>query len=423
MSELSGRRIILGVTGSIAAYKSAVLAREIVKRGAEIRVAMTPAASHFIAPLTFASISRFPVAITMYPQPGHEPEHGSWHIEWGTWSDAMVIAPASAATIAKLAIGLSDNALTVIATALRGKLFIAPAMDSDMYRYPALGRNLATLRSFGIHVLPVGSGDLASGLTGPGRMAEPDEIIDALERHFGRRTSLRGRHVLVTAGPTHESIDPVRYISNRSSGRMGYALAEEARDRGAQVTLVSGPTSLADPYGVDVIRVTTADQMANAVDSFAPVADIVIAAAAVADFTPSTRHDRKMKRRDMEAEEMRIELRPTRDILGSLGEQRRDGQIVVGFALETATGPTLIELGRRKLIEKNCDLIVANSAIEEGAGFDVATNRVILVHADHDHALPMLGKHECAAAILDDVEAIMTCEPQSSRTDATVEHE
>lgn len=419
MSELSGRRIILGVTGSIAAYKSAVLAREIVKRGAQVRVAMTPSASHFITPLTFASISRFPVAIEMYPQPGREPEHGSWHIEWGTWGDAMVIAPASAATIAKLATGLSDNALTVIATALRGKLFIAPSMDSDMYRYPALARNLATLRSFGAETLPVGTGELASGLFGPGRMAEPDEIIDTLERYFARRRSLAGRHVLVTAGPTQEPIDPVRYIGNRSSGRMGYALAEEARDRGAQVTLISGPTSLESPHGVDVVRVSTADEMANAVDRFSSIADIIIAAAAVADFTPMKTSDRKMKRREMESDEMNIELRPTRDILASLGAERREGRTLVGFALETATGAELVDHARRKLNEKGCDLIVANSAIEEGAGFGSATNRVTLVRDDRSRDLPMMSKRECAMAVFDEIEVIANV---SHRTDNAVDH-
>ncbi len=406
MSELSGRRIILGVTGSIAAYKSAILAREIVKRGAQVRVAMTPAASHFIAPLTFASLSRFPVAIDMYPQPGREPEHGSWHVEWGTWGDAMVIAPATAATIAKLATGLSDNALTVIATALRGKLFIAPSMDSDMFRYPALARNLATLRSYGAETLPVGTGELASGLFGPGRMAEPEEIIDTLERYFSRRQSLAGRHVLVTAGPTQEPIDPVRYIGNRSSGRMGYALAEEARDRGAHVTLVSGPTSLESPHGVDVVHVMTADEMSGAVDRFAATADIIIAAAAVADFTPSKSFDRKMKRREMDLDEMNIELRPTRDILASLGSERREGRVVVGFALETATGAELVDQARRKLNEKGCDLIVANSAIEEGAGFGSTTNRIALVRENQARDLPMMSKRECAIAVFDEIETI-----------------
>jgi phosphopantothenoylcysteine decarboxylase/phosphopantothenate--cysteine ligase len=411
MSELSGRKIIIGVTGSIAAYKGAILARELIKCGTTIRVAMTVAASHFIAPLTFASISRHPVALDMYPKPGEEPEHGSWHIEWGTWADAMVIAPASAATIAKLAAGLSDNALTVIATALRGKLFVAPAMDTDMYRYPALARNLATLRSFGVEIIPVGEGELASGLVGAGRLAEPEDIVESLRRHFARRRSLEGRHVVITAGPTHEPIDPVRYIGNHSSGKMGYALAEEARDRGARVTLVSGPTALEDLHNVEMIRVGTAGEMAAVVEKYAPTAAIVIAAAAVADFTPAHPVEEKMRRREMRDDQMKIELRPTRDILRSVGQQKRDGQIVVGFALETTAAgeqgtERLVAAARAKLLEKNCDMIVANSVNEPGAGFATDTNRVTLVTFDGATHLPMMSKRECAVGIFDRIERL-----------------
>jgi len=404
MSVLNGRKIILGITGSIAAYKGVLIARELVKRGAEIRVAMTVAASHFIAPLTFASISRFPVALNMYPPAGAEPAHGSWHIDWALWGDAMVIAPASAATIAKLATGLSDNALTVIATAMRGKLFVAPAMDTDMYQYPALTRNLATLRSFGMQVIPPGHGDLASGLVGMGRLAEPEDIIAAIEAHFARSHSLRSRRVLITAGPTYEPIDPVRYIANHSSGKMGYALAEEARDRGAQVTLISGPTALPDPSGIRTTRVTTADEMAAAVDLCSDDADIIIAAAAVADFSPVMTADRKLKRREMSDDEMKILLRPTRDILRSLGERRRREQILVGFALETAS---LLDSARAKLREKNCDIIVANAANEPGVGFAADTNRITLVTAGDARELPLMSKRECAAEIFDAVEQML----------------
>ena len=404
MSGLKGRKIILGITGSIAAYKGVLVARELVKRGAEIRVAMTDAASRFITPLTFASISKFPVALNMYPPAGAEPAHGSWHIGWALWADAMIIAPASAATVAKLAVGLSDNALTVIATAMRGKVFVAPAMDTDMYQYPAFTRNLETLRSYGMEVIPAGEGELASGLTGPGRLAEPEDIIAALEAHFSGGDSLRSNRVLVTAGPTHEPIDPVRYIANHSSGKMGYAIAEEARMRGAEVTLVSGPTSLPDPAGIRTIRVRTAEEMASAVDLHSGDADIIVAAAAVADFTPARVADQKMKRREMSDNEMRIELRPTRDILRSLGARKRQGQMLVGFALETAS---LLDSARAKLREKNCDLIVANAANEEGAGFAVDTNRVTLVTASGATDLPLMSKRECAAAILDAVEEMM----------------
>ncbi|KXK57510.1 MAG: flavoprotein [Chlorobi bacterium OLB7] len=359
---------------------------------------MTPAASHFIAPLTFASLAKYPVALNMFPAPGTEPASGSWHIDWGLWADAMVIAPATASTIAKLAAGISDNALTVIATALRGKLFVAPAMDTDMYQYPALHRNLETLRSFGVEVIPVGEGELASGLTGPGRMAEPTEIADHIAAYFARSSSLQSRRVLITAGPTHEPIDPVRFIANHSSGKMGYALAEEARDRGAHVTLISGPTSLPQPVGVDVVHVITADQMAVAVDACSDDADIIIAAAAVADFTPTQTAQQKLKRRQMSEAEMQIQLRPTRDILRSVGERKHAAQVLVGFALETEG---LIESAQAKLVEKNCDLVVANPATEANAGFGADTNRITIVGRGTQQPLPMMSKRQCAAAILD----------------------
>lgn len=400
---MRGKKIILGVTGSIAAYKSILLARTLIQRDTEIRVAMTPAASHFIAPLTFASIAKSPVALSMYPEAGREPASGSWHIDWALWADAMVIAPASAATIAKLASGLSDNALTTIATALRGTLFVAPAMDSDMYAWPALERNLDTLRSFGVQVLPVGHGELASGLIGPGRMMEPEEIVAVLERHFADRERMDGLRVLVTAGPTHEPIDAVRYIANHSSGRMGWALAEEARDRGAQVTLVAGPTPLPAPHGVETVRVTTAAEMGAAVDRYSESADVVVAAAAVADFTPAEPHGGKLKRRTMSEGEMNLVLAPTRDILRTLGERKRHGQILVGFALETSG---LVESARAKLFEKRCDLVVANPANEEDAGFGGENNRITLVTPGDTRALPTMSKHECARAILDEVERI-----------------
>ena len=365
---------------------------------------MTPAASHFIAPLTFASLAKHPVALSMFPAPGGEPASGSWHIDWGLWADAMVIAPATASTIAKLAAGISDNALTVIATALRGKLFVAPAMDTDMYHYPALSRNLQTLRSFGVEVIPVGEGELASGLIGPGRMAEPTEIANRIAAHFARSSSLQSRRVLITAGPTHEPIDPVRFIANHSSGKMGYALAEEARDRGAHVTLVSGPTSLPQPVGVDVVHVITAQQMAAAVDACSDEADIIIAAAAAADFPPTHTAHQKLKRRQMTEAELHIQLRPTHDILRAVGERKRAEQVLIGFALETER---LVESAQAKLREKNCDLVIANPATEAGAGFGADTNRVTIVGHGTEQPLPMMTKRECAAAILDAAEQLL----------------
>jgi phosphopantothenoylcysteine decarboxylase/phosphopantothenate--cysteine ligase len=404
MAGLHGRKIIVGITGSIAAYKAAILVRELIKRGSEIRVAMTDAATRFIAPLTFASISKHPVALQMYPSQGDEQAGGSWHIDWALWADAMVIAPATASTIAKLAIGLSDNALTVIATALRGKLFVAPAMDLDMYTYPALERNMETLRSFGVEIIPSEEGELASGLSGVGRLAEPERIVQALDAWFMRNGSLASRHVLVTAGPTHEPVDPVRYIANHSSGKMGYALAAEARRRGARVTLVSGPVALEAPAGVERIEVTTAAEMAHAVDVCSDDADIIIAAAAVADFTPARTSQQKLKRREMSDGEMQIELRPTRDILRSIGERKREGQIIVGFALETAS---LLDSARAKLHEKNCDMVVANPAGEEGVGLASDMNRITLVYADSEKPYPAMTKRECSIEIFDAIEKLL----------------
>ena len=400
--QMSDRiNIIVGVTGSIAAYKSAYLVRALAQRGANVRVAMTPSATHFVAPLTFSSLTSHPVALDMYPNDPSEAS-GSWHIDWALWADHMVIAPASASTISKLATGLSDNALTVIATALRGTLFVAPAMDLDMYRYAALQRNLATLRADGVKIIPPGTGHLASGLHGEGRLAEPDEIVDQIFGTISAQRSLAGRRVVITAGPTREAIDPVRYLSNHSSGKMGYALASVARERGAEVTLVTGPSSEVPPQGVRVVRVTSAEEMATAVDAYRDDADIFIAAAAVSDFTPIEVGTSKLKRREMSTEEMVIRLRPTTDILRSVGNARRNEQVVVGFALESEN---LVEYARQKLLEKGCDLVVANPASEEGVGFGTEENRIVLVTADEEVEYPRMSKEECAVVIIDAIES------------------
>ena len=412
-----GKKIIVGVTGSIAAYKAVLLVRDLVRSGAEVRVAMTDAATRFVGPLTFSSLTAHPVALDMHADPALQ-QSGSWHIDWALWADAMVIAPATAATIAKLAGGLSDNSLTVIATAMRGPVFVAPAMDHDMYRYPALRRNLATLRADGTTIIPCGTGDLASGLVGPGRLAEPDEIVALLAERLVAPRSLDSRHVLITAGPTREAIDPVRFLSNRSSGKMGYAIAEEAIMRGAEVTLVTGPTSLSLPEGVRGVQVETAAEMATAVEVYREDADIIIAAAAVSDFAVQNAVDEKMKRREMSDADMVIHLAPTTDILASIGQTRRPEQIVVGFALETSN---LVENARRKLVEKNCDLVVANPAGVEGAGFESDTNRITLVRRDDEVALPVAEKRECAVAILDAVEQINATRPLADASDESEE--
>lgn len=408
MNQLSGKNIILGVTGSVSAYKAAYLARELQKHDAHVRVVMTAAACRFVTPLTFAALSQHPVVTDMFPPAGSADAAGSWHIDWALWAHAMVIAPASAVSIAKLASGLSDNALTLVATSLRCPLFVAPAMDTDMYQYPALQRNLATLRSYGINVIPPGDGPLASGLSGIGRLAEPAEIVEALQAFFRRKLSLKGRRVLITAGPTHEPIDPVRFIANHSSGKMGYALAGECRDRGAQVTLVSGPASLPAPAGIDVLHVVTAAEMAAAVQACSPQAEIVMAAAAVADFTPVHQASQKLKRRellDAGHPTVTLELQPTPDILGGLGKNKTPGQLLVGFALETHRD--LVESARAKLIEKNCDIVIANSATEEGAGFTHDTNKITVVTRQDATPMPLMSKRECAAVIVDALENLL----------------
>ncbi len=401
MHMLEGMNIIVGVTGSIAAYKSAYLVRALAQRGAEVRVAMTPSAARFVAPLTFSSLTSHPVALDMYPNTASEAS-GSWHIDWALWADHMVIAPASASTIAKLATGLSDNALTVIATALRGTLFVAPAMDLDMYRYAALQRNLATLRADGVEVIPPGTGYLASGLQGEGRLAEPDEIVEQMIGTISAEQSLLGCHVVITAGPTREAIDPVRYLSNHSSGKMGYALAAVARERGAEVTLISGPSNETPPHGVRLVRVTSAEEMGAAVEAYRDDATIFIGAAAVSDFTPVEVGVSKLKRREMSTDEMVVRLKPTTDILKSVGRARRSEQVVVGFALESEN---LVEYARKKLVEKGCDLVVANPATEEGIGFGGEENRIVLVTSDEEKEYPRMSKRECAVVIIDAIES------------------
>ncbi len=391
---LNGRRILLGVTGSIAAYKAVELLRELTKRGAEVQVVMTEAATKFVAPLTFETLSRQPVLLDMFTL-----AYGSHigHIEATARADLFVIAPATARTIARLALGLADDFLSCIYLASRCPILVAPAMDSDMYQHVAVQENLNRLRDRGVHIVGPASGELASGSVGPGRLVEPPEIVEAIERILATARDLADEVVLVTAGPTREPLDPVRYLSNRSSGKMGYAMAEAAAARGARVILVSGPTALTPPQGVDVIHVETAQQMHDAVLAKLTAATVVIKAAAVADYRPKQVAARKMKK-DEAVHEVTLESTP--DILAEVGK-RKGRRILVGFAAETED---LVENARKKLQRKNLDLMVANDVSQPDAGFDADTNAVKILDAQGKvEELPVQSKRSVADRVLDRV--------------------
>ncbi|RFZ91708.1 bifunctional phosphopantothenoylcysteine decarboxylase/phosphopantothenate--cysteine ligase CoaBC [Mucilaginibacter conchicola] len=368
---LEGKNILLGVCGSIAAYKAATLVRLMVKAGANVQVVMTPDSTNFITPLTLSTLSKNPVHFQYF-----NPENGEWdnHVELGLWGDAMIIAPASANTMAKMAGGLVDNLLTAVYLSAKCPVYFAPAMDLDMWKHTATRDNIAQLQSFGNILIPPGSGELASGLHGEGRMAEPEEIVSFLEADIKKKLPLVNKKVLVTAGPTYEAIDPVRFIGNHSSGKMGFALADELASLGADVTLIAGPVALKSKYNsIKRIDVTSAADMLTAcLDNFAD-ADACVMCAAVADYTPAQVATQKIKKTE---DHFNIELKKTTDILKTLGAQKRDDQVLVGFALETNNE----ELhAKEKLQKKNLDLIVLNSLNDSGAGFKSDTNKVTLI--------------------------------------------
>jgi len=392
------RRVLLGVTGSIAAYKTAWLVRDLVKAGAEVQVVMTPAAHDFVTPLTLATLSKRPVLTDLFLRNGS----GSWndHVSLGRWADVLVVAPASAHTLAKMAQGLCDNLLLATWLSATCPVYVAPAMDLEMFADPATAHNLDLLRQRGVHTIGPESGELASGLEGAGRMTEPMDIVHRLATDLMEGSPLAGKRILVTAGPTREAIDPVRYIGNRSSGRMGFAIAEEAAARGARVELVTGPVELTtDRPGIVRTDVESAADMAQACKERAPEADIVIMSAAVADHRPAAPAGSKIKKDEGHLE---LVLERTEDILAWIGKRRRPGQVIAGFALETEEG---LESARGKLERKGLDLVVLNSLQDEGAGFGHATNKVTLVTRDKDpERLPLLPKAEVARRILDAIE-------------------
>ena len=395
---LTGKHIILGVTGGIAAYKTAFLVRELVRAGAEVQVVMTPAATQFITPLTLGTLSKRQVLIEMFPASQALPTGGVSHIDLALWGDAMLIAPASANTIAKIAFGTADNFLTTLVLALRCPLLIAPAMDVDMYANEATQRNIMMLRESGVSIIDPDTGELASGLSGPGRLAEVDRLMQVLrETLSSAHRDLTDRKILVTAGPTYEPIDPVRFIGNRSSGKMGFALAAAAAQRGGDVTLVSGPVNLQTPRHVKRIDVRTSAEMGEAVGQEFPRTDALIMAAAVADFSPVNPARHKIKREKVDKGVLTLALKRNPDILRDLSSMRTH-QVLIGFALETEEG---LENARRKLESKHLDMIVLNNPLDEGSAFGGDTNVVTLITpAVEPEKLPRMTKIEVAHAIL-----------------------
>lgn len=393
--SLKGKRIVLGITGSIAAYKACVLIRELIKAGAEVQAVMTPSAKEFITPLTISTLTHKPVISEFFDR-----RDGSWHshVDIGLWADAMIIAPATASSIAKMANGVADNMLITTYLSMRAPVFVAPAMDVDMFSHTATQKNIKTLRSYGNIIIEPETGELASGLEGKGRMEEPAVIAKSLEAYFKSQNQLKGKRVLITAGPTYEKIDPVRFIGNYSSGKMGYALAEECAERGAEVELVSGPVSInLNRANIHITKVESAAQMyAAAVNAF-PKTDIAILCAAVADFTPRETKDVKIKR---EKGDMAIQLVPTKDIAAELGRMKKESQFMVGFALETndETNNAINKLKAKKL-----DFIVLNSLNDKGAGFSVDTNKITIISDTSKYEYPLKPKREVAKDIIDKI--------------------
>ncbi len=399
------RKIILGISGSIAAYKAAHLTRLLVKQGDEVQVLMTDAATQFIAPLTLSTLSKRPVYSSVQSEQG-------WnnHVDLGLWADALVVAPASANTLANMANGLCNNILSAVFLSARCPVFVAPAMDVDMWHHPATRRNIHTLRQYGVHVVPVGHGELASGLVGEGRMAEPEEIVAYLDRFFVQTKDLAGKKALVTAGPTFEALDPVRFIGNHSTGKMGIALAEELAARGADVTLVLGPTDLRPTNSaIDVVPVMSAQDMLEACKRIFPDADIAVLAAAVADYRPAVYSDQKIKKKD---DALTLELAKTVDIAATLGKEKKAGQVFVGFALETQDE---MQNARLKLDKKNFDCIVLNSLRDAGAGFGTDTNKITLLRRDgSSQAFELKSKTDAAKDIVDEIARLANRFPTES---------
>ena len=398
---LKGKHIIVGVTGSIAAYKTAILVRALVKEGAEVKVIMTETAKKFITPLTLATLSKNPVLVEFF-----DPENGQWnsHVSLGLWADMFLIAPVTASTLAKMAYGVADNLLVTTYLSSRCPVFVAPAMDLDMFAHLSTQKSLEILRERGVTVVEPAAGELASGLDGKGRMEEPEKIVEQVIRHFSKKATFSGKRVLITSGPTREPIDPVRYLTNNSSGKMATAIAQELAFRGASVTVVSGPAAVKPKQSdIQVIDVVTAEEMYQAtIAQYEQGADIVVLCAAVADYTPAQKSSVKMKKK---GDNLTLELLPTKDIAACVGKIKRDGDILVGFALETDNE---FDNAQDKLARKNLDMIVLNSLRDEGAGFAGDTNKVNIFFKNGERSsYPLKSKQSVAIDIVDSIEGLL----------------
>lgn len=403
---LQGKHIVLGITGSIAAYKAATLIRCLQKSGAEVQVVMTPAAKEFITPLTLATLTKKPVVSEFFDR-----RDGTWHshVDLGLWADLMLVAPATAATLSKMAYGIADNMLITTYLSMKAPTWVAPAMDLDMYAHPSTSASLAKLQSYGVRIIEADEGYLASGLEGKGRMQAPEAIAKEVEKYFSSPTDypLKGKNVLITAGPTHEAIDSVRFIGNHSSGKMGIALANEAYRLGATVELVLGPSSLSADSGISTHRITSAGEMLSTSESLFASADIAIFAAAVADYRPECPIEGKIKREKQQQMELHLVKNP--DIAATLAQQKRADQLLVGFALETSCD---VEEAMHKMKRKGMDLMVLNSLSDVGAGFSTDTNKVTLLHPSKPPvSLPLKSKKEVARGIMNRIleELVATC--------------
>ncbi|WP_424049813.1 bifunctional phosphopantothenoylcysteine decarboxylase/phosphopantothenate--cysteine ligase CoaBC [Prevotella melaninogenica] len=402
---LKGKKIVLGITGSIAAYKSCLIIRELIKSGAEVQVVITPAGKEFITPITLSALTHKPVVSEFFSQ-----KDGTWnsHVDLGLWADAMVIAPCTAATLGKMANGVADNMLITTYLSMKAPVFIAPAMDLDMYKHPSTQKNIETLRSFGNHIIESGSGFLASGLEGKGRMEEPENIVKALADFFSTSSEspsyiedLKDKKILITAGPTYEKIDPVRFIGNYSSGKMGFALAEECSRRGAKVVLVAGPVSLTCTENIQRVDVESCKEMYEAAVGEFPNCNAAILCAAVADFRPETIAEQKIKR---VGDELLLKLKPTQDIAATIGSMKGEGQRIVAFALETNEEESNAQ---RKLEKKNADFIVLNSTRIPGTTFQTDDNQITIINKEGKKSYAKKPKTEVARDIIDELVSIL----------------
>lgn len=402
---LKGKKIVLGITGSIAAYKSCLIIRELIKSGAEVQVVITPAGKEFITPITLSALTHKPVVSEFFSQ-----KDGTWnsHVDLGLWADAMVIAPCTAATLGKMANGVADNMLITTYLSMKAPVFIAPAMDLDMYKHPSTQKNIETLRSFGNHIIEPGSGFLASGLEGKGRMEEPETIVKALADFFSTSSEsqsyiedLKDKKILITAGPTYEKIDPVRFIGNYSSGKMGFALAEECSRRGAKVVLVAGPVSLTCSESIQRVDVESCKEMYEAAVGEFPNCDAAILCAAVADFRPEEIAEQKIKR---VGDDLLLKLKPTQDIAATIGAMKGEGQRIVAFALETNEEESNAQ---RKLEKKNADFIVLNSTRIPGTTFQADDNQITIINKEGKKSYAKKPKTEVARDIIDELVSIL----------------